>query len=320
MTPERQQIKAHAITLRKQGWTEQAIADELMVPRTTLAEWLQRHFDDNSTLGNTVKAWRNDDNHNTSIVVRNLEVSSFLGKLEDLQTDKKFPLIIADPPWNVSVENSMQFTFKDKNGKKHTDMKRNFGNWDFQGSDEEYLTNVQTWLDKLYKLADTTSWCWFWCSYKYLSHINNIGKYVGWEPKGWYVWAKTNVPPLTASINGTLLPSLEPCLIFRKGKGQLKANKVGHPNYKELPIVSGGERLRDSSNIAAKPLAILSDIIEWCSDPGDWVLDVFAGTGSTTKAALMKRRNAFIVESDKRQMTLLTLHLEEQYGEHIISS
>lgn len=334
--PERQQLKEHAITLRKQGWTEQAIADEIKVKRPTISVWLRSYFDNNAILGNTSKSWQNDNNRRRALISKYLHFQSFLGKLEDFNTDIKFPLIIADPPWNISVENSMQFTFRDKNGNKHTDMKRNFGDWDFQGNDADYLQSIKIWLDKLYSLAADESWCWFWCSYRYLSHINNLGTRTGWEPKGWYVWAKTNVPPLTASINGTLLPSLEPCLIFRKGKGKLRNDKIGHPNYKisgttkpkrdrtnpfcyESPIVTSSERLPDAENIAAKPRAILYDIIEWCTNPGDWVLDAFAGTGSTSRSSLFKKRNSFAVENDKRQLTLLELYLEETYGKNIFN-
>jgi len=330
LTLERQQLKAHAITLRRQGWTESRIAEEIGVPRRTLSDWLTKDFGDNATMGNTAKAWKVGENRSHANPAINLQFRSFLGKLESFQTDIRFPVIIADPPWNISVENSMQFTFKDKTGKLHTPMKRDFGSWDFMGGDADYLPRVEGWLKKLFSLAAPNAWCWFWCSYRYLSHINNSAKATGWEPKGWYVWAKTNVPPLTATINGTLLPSLEPCLIFRKGKGQLRINKTGHCNYKklpdtepigileELPMVGSGARLQDAENIAAKPIAILSDFIEWSSKPGDWVLDAFTGTGSTSRAALMKRRNAFAVESDKRQLTLLLLHIEEKYGSSIL--
>ena len=318
LTPERQQKKAHAITLRRQGWTEARIAEELEVPQTTLSYWLIMDFSENTTIGNVAKMPRFNKNRRIGKIVKNLQFRSFLGKLEDFQTDIKFPLIIADPPWNISVENSMQFTFTDKKGKAHTPMKRDFGSWDFIGDDAAYLSKIEIWLRRLFGVADINAWCWFWCSYRYLSHINNIARVAGWEPKGWYVWAKTNVPPLTATINGSLLPSLEPCLLFRKGKGQLRVNRTGHANYKELPMVIARERLQDTENIASKPIAILSDFIEWSSEPGDWVLDAFAGTGSTSRAALMKRRNAFAVENDKRQLTLLQLHIEEKYGTGII--
>ncbi|MBV6343312.1 DNA methyltransferase [Candidatus Magnetobacterium casense] len=311
---ERKQIRAHAVTLRKQGWTERAIAHELNLSKTAIHKYLVTAgvsgIRDHKAPMVTFKP--------RTQVTKGVEFHSFLGKVEDFQTELRFPLIIADPPWNISVENSMQFTFTDTNGKPHTPMKRDFGSWDFMGDDASYLSKVEVWLQKLFDLATANTWCWFWCSYRYLSHINNSARTIGWEPKGWYVWAKTNVPPLTATINGTLLPSLEPCLIFRKGKGQLRVNKTGHANYRELPMVPSKERLQDTENIAAKPIAILSDFIEWASEPGDWVLDAFAGTGSTSRAALMKRRNAFAVESDKRQLTLLKLHIEEQYGTSII--
>lgn len=306
ISPDREEKKAHAITLRKQGWTERAIAKELRIANVTAHRYVLH------VKANDMKQSINMLHNATPTMEQNFK--TFNGRLEDFTTDIRFPLIIADPPWNVSVEGSMNFTFKQKNGKQHTPMLRNFGSWDFHESDEQYLQVVNGWLRKLYELGSENAWCWFWCSYRYLSHINNIALSIGWENKGWYVWAKTNPPPLTASINGTLMPCLEPCLIFRKGTGKLRANGTGHANYKEAPLVSNGERLKGSDNICAKPLRILYDFIEWSTEPGQWVLDAFAGTGSTTRAALEKHRNSYAVEMDKRQITLLELEVEDKYG------
>ncbi len=314
LSPERKELKAHAITLRKMGWTEQAIADEIGTPRRTVADWLISVFGDNNTLGNTAKAWSIGDKPRKDKPAIIPELRSFLGSIEEFETDIKFPLIIADPPWNISVANSMAFNFTDKAGRKHTPMTRDFGAWDFQGDRGEYLQQITIWLEKLYHLAAEDSWLWLWCSYKYLSYIAGIAQGVGWEERGWFLWLKTNVPPLTATINSTLMPATEPCLILRKGKGQLRLNNKGLVNYREHPLVAGGERLRDTSNLAAKPLSILSDFIEWSTATGEWVLDAFAGTGSTTRASLQKRRNVFAVEIDKRQLIVLELACEETYG------
>lgn len=39
LTPERELKKSQAITLRKMGWTQQAIADEIIIPRRTISDW-----------------------------------------------------------------------------------------------------------------------------------------------------------------------------------------------------------------------------------------------------------------------------------------
>ncbi len=82
LTPER---TANAITLRKQGWTEQAIADQIGIPRTTVEGWLIKTFDDNATLGKTVKSWDIDDKPRYPNIVKNLYFDRFLGKIEDLK-------------------------------------------------------------------------------------------------------------------------------------------------------------------------------------------------------------------------------------------
>lgn len=107
--PERQQLKEHAVTLRKQGWTEQPIADNLGVTRPTISVWLRGVFDNNATLGNTSKSWHIDNNRNRNNVSYKPLFNSFLGNVEDFQTDRRFPLIIADPAWNISAENSRTY-------------------------------------------------------------------------------------------------------------------------------------------------------------------------------------------------------------------
>ncbi len=144
LTPERKQLKKHAITLRKQGWTLARITEEIGIPDETLSRW----FSQNGMP--TIVGRRGNSSRNYAL--DNVgKFNSFLGKLEDFQTDIRFPLIVADPPWNISVENSMQFIFKDKNGQKHTPMVRNFGSWDFQGNDEQYLLKIEIWFKKLYE-------------------------------------------------------------------------------------------------------------------------------------------------------------------------
>lgn len=104
ITSEREQLKAHAIMLRKQGWTEQRIADEIGVHRTTLVHWLRASFDQNATMGKTVNSWHRDHNATHNDLVKHLHFQSFIGNLEDLQTNIRFPLIVADPPWKILAE------------------------------------------------------------------------------------------------------------------------------------------------------------------------------------------------------------------------
>lgn len=93
LTPERIQKKAHALTLRKQGWTEQRIAIEIGIPQQTISDWLT----DNHETDIIGKKIRNTDNPTRNIIGKQPSFLSFCGNIENFQPENnvKFPLIIA---------------------------------------------------------------------------------------------------------------------------------------------------------------------------------------------------------------------------------
>lgn len=75
-------------------------------PRRTLSDWLSNVLGDNATLANTAKAWHLGDNHKANKIAKDLHYSFFQGTLEEFQTDQKFPLIIADPPYGQDYQSN----------------------------------------------------------------------------------------------------------------------------------------------------------------------------------------------------------------------
>ena len=57
-------------------------------------------------------------------------------------------------------------------------------------------------------------------------------------------------------------------------------------------------------HITPKPIPLLRNIIEHCTDPGDIVLDCFAGSGSTGVAAVESNRNYILVEKEEEYAKL----------------
>jgi DNA modification methylase len=115
--------------------------------------------------------------------------------------------------------------------------------------------------------------------------------------------------------NNNYLQSIEVALVLRKGQARLRFGKRGGQqphNFIETPQVGGAERqkqLDDSAvNLAQKPLGITLQWVAQASKTGDWVLDAFAGTGTTTFAALSQGRNACAVEENR----VMTVTLEEK--------
>lgn len=50
---------------------------------------------------------------------------------------------------------------------------------------------------------------------------------------------------------------------------------------------------------AQKPIKVLRQLIEICTDPGDVVIDPYAGSGATLRAAVDLQRNAYGFEIDR---------------------
>jgi site-specific DNA-methyltransferase (adenine-specific) len=70
---------------------------------------------------------------------------------------------------------------------------------------------------------------------------------------------------------------------------------------------------KDKIHPTQKPTEILQYFIELCSNPGDVVLDPFAGSGSTGVAALNTGRQYVLIEQDKKMFHLMEKRLETTY-------
>jgi len=77
------------------------------------------------------------------------------------------------------------------------------------------------------------------------------------------------------------------------------------PNYIENPSATGKSRIHPTE----KPVALLRYLIAAFSNPGDLILDPFAGSGSTGEAAHQLDRRAVLVERDAEYFAKASLRL-----------
>ena len=289
------ELRSQARALRSTGLSQTAIARKMMVPRRTIADWLKNH-----TGGLRQLPQNGEPRLSNSPPPRYLVVP---GSVELFRPPDgvAFPLIIADPPWNVSDPGHK----RERKVRPNRPFTKDFGLWDAFESDRAYQVQCQQWLQALYDVAAPDAWLFFWCSYLYASGILGEAERAGWRRHNFYTWHKVN--PLPMFGNNNFLQSMELALVLAKGKPHFDwGPKKGQPhNYFESPQVGGLERVKNSdggaTNMAQKPLSLTSLWVEWGSRPGDWVLDAFAGTGTVTVAALALGRNACAVEQDPAQ-------------------
>lgn len=106
------------------------------------------------------------------------------------------------------------------------------------------------------------------------------------------VWVKTNPTPQLSGDRPA--QGWESIAYMHRDDRRSKWHGGGsHGNY-VAPIP------RPEGHPTAKPLPLVSQWVRWFTDPGDTVLDPFAGSGTTLRAAKDEGRHAIGVELDER--------------------
>lgn len=294
---------AQAQALRRSGWSQTEIGRELGVGQRAISRWLKL---DILTNGGGIS----QNGLSVRPPVRYLVVR---GLVEEFRPPEgvTFPLIIADPPWNISDVGHK----RERKARPNRPFTKDFGAWDAFPSEGDYLTKCREWLQALYEVADPDAFLFFWCSYTYMSHILRLAQRAGWKEKNIFAWAKANPMPMFG--NNNTLASLELALILAKGAPIFQFKGKAPLNWFGSPQVGGLERVKNrhdgaAANLAQKPLDLTSLWVLWGSRPGDWILDAFAGTGTATVAALQHGRNACAVETDPTLIPIIEQRVQEQ--------
>ena len=121
------------------------------------------------------------------------------------------------------------------------------------------------------------------------------------------VWLKQNPTPMT---NNTWLPDVEYCLWF-KGKGR-KLND-GYELKSKWYISPINKKDKDKfSHPTCKPVELIKRHLLHTTQPGDVVLDPFAGSGSTCVACKETQRHYLGIEIEKRWWQVSNNRLNNQ--------
>lgn len=138
--------------------------------------------------------------------------------------------------------------------------------------------------------------------------VEDLGHYATGAGKAWIrsgVWDKINpVPQLTGDRPGQAVEGV--AVMHRVGKKRW--NRRGGAGIWRFSAERGAKR---PSHPTPKPLALMSALVSDFTDPGDLILDPFAGSGTTGVAAMLAGRRVILVERDATYAELCRNRMNE---------
>lgn len=135
-------------------------------------------------------------------------------------------------------------------------------------------------------VADNTAH-YFFCSFHKIDIFKQeLERY--FKIKNLLVWEKSNHG--TGDLKGDFAPKLEFCWFVHKGRALIRG--------KRDPNIFKFARTQNDLHPTQKPVELMEYLIEKFSDPGQLVLDPFAGSGTTAVAAERTGRRWICIERD----------------------
>lgn len=220
-------------------------------------------------------------------------------------------LVFTDPPYMISSEvvitrerNPMKFAkFRGK------DVVQDFGEWDKFENKDEFFKFTFAWVDEAARvLRGGGMFCTFFDRDKINFVSRHLQEKLGFKHKDYFAWIKSNPVPQARKVKW--MSGWEIVGMWQKPEGKLIYNyQLGqHPDYIKTPICMGNERLDHPTQ---KPEAVVKPFIEYWSNPGDIVLDPFAGVGTTAAVCKRLNRRWICIEINKKYCEMARRRLDK---------
>ena len=219
------------------------------------------------------------------------------------QFDFKFDMIFADPPYFLSNDGiSVQ------SGKM---VSVNKGDWDkSQGFEKDNEFNYN-WLKACQNHLTENGTIWISGTFHNIFSVAQMLTELGFKILNCITWAKTNPPP---NLSCRYFTHSTEFIIWAR-----KSPKIPHYfNYSLMRYLNGNKQMTDVWSMPAiarwektcgkhptqKPLSVLARIIMASTQPGEWILDPFAGSSTTGIAANLSERRYLGIDKETEYIEL----------------
>ncbi len=238
----------------------------------------------------------------SEVKLYNEDCISIMKKLDDDLID----LIVTDPPYNLG--NFMKN--RDTNLSK---MRQNF--FGSAGWDDMCFEEWEESMDEFFKSASRVmkkggTMIVFMAIIKVETIIRLAEKH-GFYYKTTGTWHKKN--PMPRNMNLHFVNSTEAWIyfVYKKRTGVFNNSGVLYHDFVETSVTPSGER-RYGKHPTQKPEMLMKHFIELLSNPQDWVLDPFMGSGTTGVVAKESHRNFIGIELNESYFEIAKARIEER--------
>jgi len=246
------------------------------------------------------------------------------GDSTDLESVKRvtkktsISMIYCDSPYNISLDYSKGVGTNGKYGGQEKDNK----------TDEEFRNFLKATIINALAVANKDVHVFYWCDEIYIGLIQGLYQEIGLANKRVCLWIKNNMSP-TPQI--AFNKAYEPCVYGTRGKPALSPTVKNLNEIMNKEVGTGNRTIDDIGDLfniwlvkrlptseyehpTSKPPTLHEKALRRCTKPGDTVLDLFGGSGSTMIACEQLKRKCLLVEKDPIFCDLIINRFERLTG------
>jgi site-specific DNA-methyltransferase (adenine-specific) len=211
-----------------------------------------------------------------------------------------FDACIADPPYNMSKRRGLAWAFS-----SHVTMQER---WD-QFSKDDYLQFSLQWMSKMCRVVKPNGNLFVFGTFHNIYALGSILNQLDRRILNSIIWIKPNAQP---NITCRMLTESTEQIIWACNDTNKKASRwtFDYPLAKKMngdkqmrnswifPLTPRSERV--AGHPTQKPEGLMERMVLLFTRPGDWLLDPFAGVGTTGVAALKHGREVVLIEKEAK--------------------
>jgi DNA modification methylase len=238
--------------------------------------------------------------------------------VQKLMGNAKADMVYLDPPYNITLDYNKGVGGSMRYGGKTKDNKSN----------EEYAAFLTSAFQNALSAAKPACHFFCYCNHSYIGLLHTLFAQVGLRPQRTCLWIKNN---LNVTLEVAFSKCYEPCVYGIRGKPYLNKSIRNVTEIQNKEIGSGNRAVDDILDLldiwlahrihnsqyehpTEKPPTLHEKPLRRCTKPGDVVLDLFGGSGSTLIACEQLKRRAFLMEVEPVFCDLIIRRFEALTG------